>query len=375
MARVGWTGSLGHAPASVLALMLAFMLSACGGSSGGGGSGTVTFSNATLSGTYTFVCLGGGQAGARMRAVYGTVTADGMGTLTGTTGENVNGLPGLLTAFPPTAYTVGADSSFTFSGLDGYITGDGEVAVAASMTAASEPMFCILLRRSGAYTNTSLSGNYAMAGMEGDNMAAATYWTQEGVGLGPIIFNGAGGATYPGVGLNNAGTVSTVGGGPSSYAINPDGAGTLGASWFGEGLGGLSSDGSLALFAGSTTATDPFLAAFIEQGAGMTAASFSGTYLLVGLEVDTGANPDFTAFLGLAQADGAGMISFPSLMQNVEGAIVPPITSPAPYTVGPTGILAAGNAAGAVSQDGRFAVLAGGTSNGNGPLFLFFARR
>ncbi len=354
----------------VALVFLVLVLPACGGGSSSSGP---TYSNATWAGDYSLVCISGSQTNTTARAVFGTLTADGSGSVSGTTTDNVDGVPGTPSMGPPSAYAIAADGTVTFEGLTGAITADGEVLVLCDLNTDGEPLICIMLRRSGTYSNASLSGNYYMGGIKAQAAKAETHWTQ--TGLGPVSFDGASMTTHPTVAWNDAGTVTTVTGGNAIYAVAADGTATMGTTWFGTAQGGVADDNSLVIYGGATNASSPFMKVYTRQGAGLNNSVLSGEYALVSIEATDGADPQYSAYLGVAVADGAGGLSIDNLTRNTEGTITPQGPEAAAYTVGATGHFTVGNLEGAVSPEGRFAWLSGGTGNGDGPQLLFMVRR
>jgi hypothetical protein len=358
--------------------LLCIIVLAIAGCGGGGGSDSSTppaYSEADLNGVYQVMCVRASQTSMGVFGNYGHFVADGMGMSVPTLGENSNGLPSAPMMGAPEPYTVGSDGTISIDDFVGKFACGTDCALLATTTAGDDPGICILLRRDGAYSNNLLTGNYHMGAIQASLTVVQTNWTGVGGGLGPVVFDGMGGGAFPDSMQNENGTQSTPPGGAIPYSIAADGVAEMGGNWTGIGLGAVSSDGSLACFSGGTDASRPFLSVFLQQGAGLSAATFSGDYRFVALRSDPANGRSFASSVGSATADGAGSMSFPLVTNNSEQVITVDMNSVAAYTVGATGILGLNGLVGAVSPDGKYAYITGGAGAGDDPILVFFARK
>ena len=354
-----------------LLLGLACLGVGCGGS--GGGSGPA-YTNADFSGLYQVLYMRVSRTGLVVESSYGEVVADGVGMVTPTIGSDTNGTstsPMLGASVP---YTVAGDGSMAFSGLIGQIACGGDCVLLDEQSSGDQPTACVLIRRSGLYGNPLLSGDYHMAGMTAVDTAAATYWTSDGIAQGPVSFNGAGLGLYPSVSTNSDGTLGGPPGGTAGYSVGPSGATTFEPTFFGEGLGTVTPDGNFVGLCGATDSSSPYFNFFVRAGTGLSNSTFSGTYRVLGISRSVGPTGNFVVFSGTAVADGLGGLFYPSLVLNVEGAIFAGARAGVAYGVASNGLLMAGDEEGAVSPDGRFAVLAGGTTPGAAPSLVLYVR-
>ena len=356
-----------------LLAVLALALGACGG---GSSTPTPAFGNADFVGTYQLLCLGGSRADSNASASFGYVTADGAGLASGMVGENLNSVASALSPTGDIPYLVQGDGTLLIDNLRGLLTNDGAFAVLGSYENGADPFVCLLIRRSGAYSNATLDGNYHLGGMAVTTASALSVWTGPGMGLGPVQFDGLGGGTYPGVNVNDNEIITTDGGGPSPYAIAADGVLQTDSTWFPPGLGAVTSDGVFGMTGGGPGGSAPFLQLLVEVGAGLDDATFSGEYAAFFLSTDLQPMMDtgFTSGVGRALANGAGTLDLVGFTLNEEQVVTAGTDDTETYTVSPDGRLVVGNLEGAVSADGRFAYLVG-PNTADAPVILVMIRR
>jgi hypothetical protein len=142
--------------------------------------------------------------------------------------------------------------------------------------------------------------------------------------------------------------------------------------------GGLLPGGGLLITSGSITdGDDPAMFAFVQAATTATNATLSGTYRIVGIAhaFDT---PAFRSMTGTLVADGAGNATIQWTTSQVGAIVIEPAFA-ATYGVGSSGILGVTTPTvvlqGAVSQDGRYGFLSGGTTFGSEPTFLLLVRQ
>ena len=149
-------------------------------------------------------------------------------------------------------------------------------------------------------------------------------------------------------------------------------------------VGGVLEGGDLIVFAGSSQATNiQLIGVLIRQSTTASLATLSGPYHDLARfgrapAAAPGTTPHWISSTGVANADGAGLLSFGAASINSDGMITtsPGGGSPADYAVAATGALSvqAGGFLGAVSPTGDFAVFAGATGTGGPPQFWFLLR-
>jgi hypothetical protein len=354
---------------------LALLASACGG--GGGGTTAQPIDARLFAGTYSvsFLSLDDGAPDTG-RAWWGTGIADGAGSWTPTIGQNANGVIQAPATLPPFSYTVGSDRTWAWQEgsvdvLRGGISADGRVVTAATIVSGGTPTFLTLVRREGSFGLGSLNGVYHLCALVYDHSAPEldAWW-------GTATFDGAGGVTFA-YALSEDGVIAPPTGGPTTYTVAADGATTLAAPPPAVYEGGILLGGDLVILSGSSTATrDPGMMILIRQGSGLGPASAMGTYFLAGASRGGGGG-GFESVTGPATFDGAGSVSV-TLTRNDDGVI----TTDPPQTVG---YAIAGNGAftvnaggdlfqGAISPDGRFAMISGETTGSGNPQINFLLK-
>ncbi len=363
----------------VLALVLCLTLllgtlPACGGSSGGGGGGP-TISDATFTGSYVSVVMIGSLANTRSETRWGRFDSAGAGMVIPTIATNVNSVFTPAAVMPALAYTVNGNAIMTLPGETGAITADGAAAVLTSNVALSNPSMRFLLKTSGVYTNASFTGSFHVGSLGGFNGAsgqslstttAQGYYSADGVNMLTAAAN---------IFDNNNGVIGAAafpGATPYAVAANGDISLTL----FNLAMnGGLSPSGNFVLLGGSGN-NIPFPAAMIKVAAGANNLTFNGSYLAVGISSDPTSGGAWLSFVGTVTANGAGAMNYIATTENAEGVVTNP-AAPDTYAVGADGTFTTSGGAriGAISQDGRFAMLCGETTGMSPPTFFLFVRQ
>jgi len=346
----------------------------CGGSGGGGGGGGggPPPPPPEFEGPYHLGFFRAATTPSEVVAsLWGIMTSDGIAAIsTGVTDQNENGVLSNPSGALSGTFSIAADgtTSWLNLGVESLRGGTSEdrhaqvVANVRSGTAASS--LAILLRRSGVFGSSSLSGRFRVCSF-------GTFGTSHIGSISNVIFDGAGGQTTRLVTQNTNGTVANPGtDSPGSYFVLIDGRMTLG----GQLEGGILEGGEVILFNGTTTAAGPpFIAVAIKDAPAATNATFSGTYAAATIEFDVAAGR-YRSLSATAVADGAGAMTVSGAVHSDGVVGVLPATN-ASYTVGVNGALLVGGQLGAVSADGVFATLGGSTTNGQNPTFTFFVRR
>jgi hypothetical protein len=360
----------------VLVLCLTLLigtLPACGGGSGGGGGQTI--SDATFTGSYVSVTLIGSAANARSESRWGRFDSAGAGMVIPTIATNVNLVFTAAAVMPALAYTVDGNAIMTLPGETGAITADGAAAVLTSNVAATNPSMRFLLKTSGAYTQASFTGLFHVAGLAGSGSGTAGQAIYTTSAQGYFFADGVNTLTAPANATTNTNGIlqapATVD--MSAYTVAANGDLSLPILGFPM-EGGLSPSGNFALLGGSGVL--PFAAAMIKVAAGANNATFSGSYLAVGISSDPTSGGAWLSFVGTVTADGAGVMNYIATTENAEGVISNP-AAPDTYAVTADGTFttSAGARAGAISQDGRYAMLGGETTATSPPTLFLFVRQ
>jgi hypothetical protein len=345
---------------------LLLLVAGCGGSGGGRGP------------------LSGALLAARLRASvpatstasWGPVASDGEDA-TFAFEHNVNGTLG---AFDETYEVVASGGAFALhdpgSGelvYSGSYSASEDVFVAANLRAGELPEALAMTRKwDGDASAANLFGSFhavAFRGSDAMGFSSTNRATFDGVSTGTLL---AGGTT------NSDGLIGAAGlAAPLSYAVASDGTTTVdapGASF----EGGLDVTGTLAVLAGSTTASeDPLAFFFVKDALSGSASTFSGTYGMVGMTFDV-SDDDFRSFAGVLTADGAGAATYQGTA-NVEGTVAPTLIANATYSVAVDGTLTLvtpqGTFRGGIDETGTFAVVGGPVDPGSDPAFFLLVRR
>jgi hypothetical protein len=361
-----------HVSTLVLGVVL---LSACGG--GGPGGGGSTGERAAFSGTYRYFSVAPYPGAPFFVTTYfGTVTAQTDGDLDFRISYNRAGSvdgPVLLQR----GHDLAADGTLTWSrfpgpdGIDsqGGLSPAGDRGVLARIQPGEGPVLHVVLRSEGVHDDASLDGRYHWGAFSfsapGETIAI---WG------GTAEFDAAGGVDLS-FGTNVDGTIGIVGGPyPASYSIAATGdvAMTFDTSQL---SGALAGGKEVVVLAGSTNeGGDPALLVFVRASAAASSGSLNGRYFIAGVSGDVAG---YTGMTGLMEADGAGGYEV-RFTRNADGVIEEDgAPSPGTYSIAADGRLVLEDGApleGAVSPDGRFGFLAGGTSDAWHPQLFVFCR-
>lgn len=356
----------------LVALLMALLAAACGG----GGGGTPAIGASTFAGPYEVFGFAAASGPVEITAQFGSITADGVATMSGLLDRNRNAVfsTGYGNDFE---YTVGANGALDWQfGLKGTVysgglSADGAVGLVGTVFTGSLPAFQLLARRGAGYSTASLNAVYhsVMQSVSGTALSSS---------FGQMDFQGNGVLQRTVTVSNVGGTVSTLGSwlAPGSYSINPAGS-------FVADLGfGLATTGQVLpgtdviLLAGATVSgQNPLLMAMIRTTVGASDATFAGSYWAISLR---GEGAGFQGEVATVEADGAGNGSI-SGRENNGTSVTPFAPRSFTYSVLPDGQLdlVGGTAAfrGAVSADGRFAMLGGSVTSGEAPTFYFMMRK
>jgi len=349
---------------------LAVAVGSCGGSGGGAQPGPPSFS-----GTYWFLLFEPESSGGDASASWGTAVSDGVSSVT-LNGADNNG--GVLSAGGSQVldYTIDADGTLRFlqaatEVVAGGLGADGRCAVLAASSATISPVMIVMIRSSGSYSTASLMGDFHMSGYSVTSVSVSLFSTKP-------AFDGVGG--YSGSGAANEDGSLDGGAISGSYTVAADGQATV--DLFGETQEGCLLDGSsFGAFAGGNTAgDDPAMVLLMRAGSGSSTATFSGSYWVVGVELNLGGG-NFESTYGTATADGAGGLTIAATVHN--GTTLNPIAGTALYSVAPDGTLVLNRSGvagtedltGAVSPDGRIAMIGGGAVLGSNPVLFVLCRK
>jgi hypothetical protein len=347
-------------------------LAACGGGGGGGGG-----SPTTLSGSFRFGQVAGFDQPATFRTSTGVAVADANGDIVLTATENVDGVisANALTLIQSTLDSNGS-LALAFGGgfpsARGVVGADGDLALVAATSDDLPPTFMTFVREwPSPATNADFAGafHYGIVGRATGVQTVVGQATSDGAGKAELA---AGAAS------NNGGALSAALEGSFTFAVAANGATTMTLEGDIQLAGGLLPGGGLLITSGSITdGDDPAMFAFVQAATTATNATLSGTYRIVGIAhaFDT---PAFRSMTGTLVADGAGNATIQWTTSQVGAIVIEPAFA-ATYGVGSSGILGVTTPTvvlqGAVSQDGRYGFLSGGTTFGSEPTFLLLVRQ
>lgn len=353
------------------ALLLVSFLAACGG---GGGTGEPLPTLAA--GSYHSVSVKGFHGPPdNMRTNVGTLLSDGVSLITDAGSiENENGLITPDPGGPVIPYSLSSEGVLSLSdGLGehfrgGLTAGGTTLGLAAVLPVGpSESGLVLALKQGAGMSDASLAGDFHCC-----------YFGKSGgahVGVvGTAAFDGAGGVGLGTTLANTEGVITGLSFGLGSYGVAPDGALTLG-----EFRGGVSITGDHAIAGGGVTAGALNLTwVFIRQATAAALESLTGTYTIVGVGYDL-AEGKYSDVAGSVRIDGDGRCMV-TVTINREG-VLSTLFWASTYTVAPDGKLeltltGTGNTfRGAISADGSFGMLGGGSVPGSDPaLFVLFRR-
>lgn len=312
---------------------LAALVPACGGG-GDDGPAVPSTQNGLLSGVYHYVSFGGNSAPAHDDASRsGTATFDGLGGVSLSWTENSDGTIGSLAQ--NWTYSIAADGTLTATTpggtvLAGHVQSNGDVALAARISAGAFPMQAVFVRKGGATFGTAdLTGDYWTGSFSCDP-AGPTHASRTGT----VTFDGAGASTSSLA--EDAEGVITATTPTGTYAVAADGTLTYvsGGETF---TGGLLAGAGVAVAASTSGGSRPQVMVFLRKSGAFTTASFTGPHALCGFEFDLTVPTTHQSSSGTVTPSGMGAAPF-SLTVDAEGTIVP-VSGSSVYTVTPDGTL------------------------------------
>lgn len=374
--RRGWRG---------IAARAAFVaLGGCGGGGGSGGGGSspaallsglyhqVLFQASTLDGATSIADYVQADGVAALRCASGTAYAT---TTNGALTAGVNSCSGFILEHAyqvDAAHTLLVPNDWYFLASEGAVSPTGDVALTG--TPAGGLMLRVLLRAGSGQTAASIAGGYRGAHLQlGAGPAPRAP-------IGDVLtasFDGIGSATLTGTVRNADGVVGASPlAGTGACSVSADGR--IGAlSIF---TGGMQPGGDLLVLGGGYAAGQPVrLLALVRIAAGASASTWSGVYELCAIELTLSPSPAYRMRVGTATSAGDGTCTF-SARGSLNGGADAPLAEGGTYGVAPDGTLTVTRAsgvglAGAVSADGRVAVLGGATSAGHAPCLWILMRR
>jgi len=235
--------------------------------------------NGLLSGAYSFAGFEHDFTNTFHVAVTGTLTFDGAGAYTSAMTVNMDGTIGFQA--PASTYSLNAAGDITLDDGSGGTLAGGldaahEVAVVSRITPARHPLIVIAVKRSGTYSQLSLSGDYHVAAYHWDGGGGApAYAALTGVGT----FDPAAG-TFGFTATNNwGGTVNPVSL-AVNYAVAADGTLTL-SDPAGSGIlfnGGVMTGGDIMVGASTSVGGKPMMLVAIRKSGIFTASTLSGPH-------------------------------------------------------------------------------------------------
>lgn len=248
-------------------------------------------------------------------------------------------------------------------------------AVAACMGDGGGPALHVFLKLAGEGLDEGVFvGDYHRITFGGtDDSYGSVLYTETADGQGTTVRDF-------GIGNFNGNANQLCVGGQDSYAIQPDGSMTLDV--FSETYRGqVTPDGALAVLGGSSRpGSTPQLVLLLKAATAATNATFSGTYCTVCYSYDH-IQMIFRGGVGTITSNGAGD-TVARIRNNDGSGLAAPQTSSTDYTVAADGRLdlgvdpqsGDGFLRGAISADGAYAILWGGSQDGSSPQIYFLFR-
>ncbi len=344
------------------------------GSCGGGGSDGGVIGVASFAGTYWLALYepSGGAGGGT--ATWGTAVSDGAGNVTLDGMANDGGMVSAPGAQGLT-YTVDPDGTLrVFQAatevVRGGISGDGNCAILATTSTTITPLILVLIRSVGAFSPATLTGDFHMTAYLDQGSAGSLHSTK-------VAFDGV--SAYDGTGAINEDGLQDGGMLPGTYTVAPSGLATV--SLFGALHDGcLMTGGGFGAFAGgNANSTPPAILLLMRAATAATNATLSGSYWVVGIEKDlTG---PFESITGTITADGVNQLSIDAT--RFDGTTLGAVMGSAVYNVSTDGAVVADRSGvfgnedmvGAVSADGRIAIISGGSVSGSNPVLFVLCRK
>jgi fibronectin-binding autotransporter adhesin len=356
----------------MIAALITLSTTACGGGGGGGGgggsSGAAVATTADFTGTYCLFGLRITPAPLTPNSLWGNWAPDGMGTIVaGSLSENNDGTVNGPNSTGDGMYTISSTGGMTWHDggpptFSGGLAAGGSFGGMTVVKTGSNPAIMLTTKKAGTFSNASLSGTYhaMMFFQSGADM--------DGTAFGTAEFDGVGGSTLN-IRSNTDGTTAIVGTVTPSYTVAADGAMTWAVTTANV-EGCVINGGDVVVLAGATNADDiQILGILIKAGSGLTQSVLNGAYHVVGIVAENSGTPKIRTTTTTASADGIGSVTLNAGTMNADGTVGPSMAGASPFAVSINGTLIAGSLQGGVSQDGKVAALAGGTSGGEDPEF------
>jgi hypothetical protein len=339
---------------------------------------TYNVTAATLDKTYTSVGVAFDVMVSGSTTNYDYVSTDtfnGVGTISSEVNFNVAGtyVPGVslsetyAVATPaPAAIPSYTDNSPGLGGVEG--VNAAAIVAAENMTSGSEPGIYLAVLPNTNATTASINGTYAGVVIRGDGNGH--FLAREGSGL--TLSNGTISGSLT---TNDYGSAPSTVSVSSSYSVTTGLITTVGSlipadsSSEGSFSGAISADGDLIVLADLGSGDPVTAAVFLQQGTGVTAATFNGVYKVVQYGGHSPSTPDAKA--GTLFAYGNGTWSVIYTENTNQGTITTNNTGSGTYTVTADGTLTLTDAEGdvyngAVSADGN-ALVFGWVASGVAP--------
>ncbi len=345
------------------------------GSCGGGGGGGVLFGVTSFAGTYWLVLFEPDSSSGDPVATWGTAVSDGAGnvTLDGMANE-----AGMLSSPGAQAltYTVDLDGTTRFfqgatEVVKGGISGDGNCVILAANSTSLTPLIVVMIRTVGTFSPATLAGDFHISGYSVPGGAESLHSTKAAFDT-VSAFSGSGASNTDGT--QDGGALS------GTYTVATSGQATL--TLFGATHEGcLQTGGGFGLFGGGNAMSDiPAIYMLMRAASSASTATLFGSYWAVGIEKDL-VGGGFGSIFGTVTADGVNQLWIAGT--RYDGTTLGPLTGTAVYGVSSDGTVVADRSGvfgnedlkGAVSPDGRIALLAGGSVAGSRPLLYILCRK
>jgi len=351
----------------VIAGLALGMLSACGGS---GGGGSVVAGG--LDGSYALALLGGqSDPGFGALSQRGVLQSNGVGNVLLDNLSNVSGNVATI-AQRSDSYSVDASGHLSFGSgqLEG---GIGEGGHAAALRLNVVPGIGALLRPGAITDPADLEGVWHWGGFCYLNSSRLN----QTAGGYAQLFSGR--SIFFLADFRNAeGTVVVPAMEPGIFLTLPHGEVRVMDVGGVTTEGVLSADGEIFLTAGGTETGDPnCMHVFVRRTTGATNASLLGTYWVTVLLNSASPGVQWISVFGTATFDGSGGVVLET-STNIEMMVNPPSVDVAAYSVQADGKLETDmfhDLQGAVSASGRYAFAIGGTMNTQDTVLALFVRK
>ena len=362
----------------VFAAALLLFAAGCGGGGGDDVGGVIEEPLvADFQGPYQVIgAFGQESTPDRMQAIHGSALSDGAGTLDLSLTTN-NGVV-LGVGSVPLEYAIEPDQDLRLSsaGLlihEGGIAPDGSAAVAGAADGFPETATIVMLQRPTAPFEPALLGGIYHSVSMAQNPQQANH-----TGLRQMWdFKPDGTVTFlaGGTSNNNGVVTSTTVPVDFTYAVQPNGTLSIAFGANSQTVGSIDQNGDVAIMGGTVPSGAPRMDAMVRASVGATNGVLQGEYFMVSFTADLN---NYVSRTGRIQFDGNGG-AFGTLRRSA-GTISPIAeVEGINYLVSADGSLTlfyqgrSTTLVGAVSPDGRYAILGGATTGR--PTFEFLIRK